>query len=121
MESVMVHRLSLLLVVLTALLADDRAHAAGTPLAASQVLHAASSAPGDGFGRSVALASDFLIVGANGDDRRGLDAGAAYAFVRRFETWSFEQELVAPITARRAPQRRLDANRQTDRRRCFRR
>ena len=37
---------------------------------------------GDRFGEAVAVAGVRVIVGAPGDDEAGLDAGAAYAFVR---------------------------------------
>jgi hypothetical protein len=45
-----------------------------------QKLIAADAAPGDFFGRSVAIDADVVVVGADGDDERGLNAGAAYVF-----------------------------------------
>ena len=49
---------------------------------ASVEITAPDGAPGDAFGRSVAVSGDTLIVGAYGNDARGEDAGAAYVFVR---------------------------------------
>ena len=43
---------------------------------------ASSPGAGDGFGRSVALDGDTLVVGAAGDDNGAVDSGAAYVFVR---------------------------------------
>jgi hypothetical protein len=48
----------------------------------TQLLTATDGQPGDGFGRQVAIDGDRLIVGANGDDDRGVDAGSAYIFVK---------------------------------------
>jgi hypothetical protein len=49
---------------------------------ATNVLTASDAAPGDAFGRRVAISGDTILVGANGDDERGVDAGAAYVFER---------------------------------------
>jgi len=49
---------------------------------------------GDRFGEAVAVAGVRVIVGAPGDDEAGLDAGAAYAFVRRDDRWVLEAKLM---------------------------
>lgn len=51
---------------------------------------------GDQFGCSVALVGDDAAVGAKGDDDGGLDAGAAYVYVRAAGAWSETQKLTAP-------------------------
>ncbi len=45
-------------------------------------LTALDAEPGDGFGTAVALAGDYLVVGAPGDDDAGEDAGAIYVYQR---------------------------------------
>lgn len=45
------------------------------------------------FGRSVALGDDVAVIGANLADASGLDAGAAYVFVRNGERWTQTQTL----------------------------
>jgi hypothetical protein len=47
------------------------------------------------FGVSVALDGDTAVVGAWSDDDGGLQAGAAYVFVRSGTTWSQEAKLLA--------------------------
>jgi len=55
---------------------------------------------GDGFGAAVALAGNYLFVGAPGDDNeRGADAGAVYVFLRGSESWSEQSRIVAPSGA----------------------
>lgn len=55
-------------------------------------LHEGTLIPSDGeahdqFGMSVSLGSDLVIIGAPGDDDRGLDSGAAWIFRRSPEGW----------------------------------
>ena len=53
--------------------------------------------PGDSFGISVAMDGQFAIVGANFEDARGLDAGAAYIFRRTGANfWDSGTKLLAP-------------------------
>jgi FG-GAP repeat len=47
----------------------------------------------DHFGSSVALRGDRLLVGAQGDDEAGVDAGAAYSFQRVGVVWTQEAKL----------------------------
>jgi hypothetical protein len=54
----------------------------------------------DYFGRSVALAGDTAIVGANGVDLPGQEgAGAAYVFVRSGNSWTQQAKLIASDAA----------------------
>jgi hypothetical protein len=52
-----------------------------------------------GFGVSVALSDDTIIIGAHGDDQTGNDAGAAFVFQRSGFTWAMERKLVSPVPA----------------------
>ncbi len=54
---------------------------------------------GDNFG-FVAVSGDTAVVGAPGADAAGLDAGAAYVFVREDGTWTQRAKLVADDAAR---------------------
>ncbi len=58
------------------------------------VLSASDAAGGDGFGRSVCLASDALVIGANQKDEHGIDSGAAYVFTRSSTVWTQQTKLV---------------------------
>ncbi|HEX3482877.1 MAG TPA: hypothetical protein VHT91_48040 [Kofleriaceae bacterium] len=49
----------------------------------------------DTFGSSVALAGDTALVGANRNDERGTDAGAAYVFARSGASWTQQTKLTA--------------------------
>ncbi|MCH8153512.1 MAG: FG-GAP repeat protein, partial [Planctomycetes bacterium] len=68
-----------------------------------QKLLASDGAGGDGFGSSVAVFGDTVIVGAGGDDnKQGINAGSAYVF--RFDpdgpgSWTQQQKLLAFDTA----------------------
>jgi hypothetical protein len=54
---------------------------------------------GDYFGRSVAISGDYAIVGAEGEDADGSNAGAAYIFRRTGEnTWDAGVKIVASDT-----------------------
>lgn len=48
---------------------------------------------GDRFGHAIAMDEDYLVVGAPGDDERGVDAGAAYVFARQGLTWVLQAKL----------------------------
>jgi len=47
----------------------------------------------DGYGFSVAVSGDTLVVGAMGDMTNGVIAGAAYVYVRDGHTWTLQQKL----------------------------
>ena len=70
----------------------------GGTWALQQKLVAADGAAGDDLGWAVGLSGDRAVLGARGDDDRGVDAGAAYPFARSGGTWSQEGEL-APANA----------------------
>jgi FG-GAP repeat/Bacterial cadherin-like domain len=58
-----------------------------------------AEAPGagfHGFGVSVALSDDFIVVGAHGDDAFGNNAGAAFLFERMGTAWVQQRKIVAP-------------------------
>jgi hypothetical protein len=69
------------------------------PTVAHVVLTASDAAPGDAFGRSVAISGDSIIVGAPGDDERGENAGAAYVFVRDASGAWIERQKLLPYEA----------------------
>ncbi len=52
-------------------------------------------AAGDSAGNSVAISSDYAIVGAYGDDDKGSSAGAAYIFARNGSSWFQQTKLRA--------------------------
>ena len=59
-------------------------------------LLASDGAAVDNFGHSVAITGETVVVGAPGGDSvsAGIDAGAAYVFVRTGSTWTEQQKLV---------------------------
>jgi hypothetical protein len=70
---------------------------AGTTWSLQKKLVAADGAAGDSFGTSVSISGDTLIVGAPvADTVGGVNAGAAYAFVRSGTTWTQQQKLLPP-------------------------
>jgi hypothetical protein len=54
---------------------------------------------GDQLGRPVWVSGDTVVVGAQGDDDGGADAGAAYVFVRSGTTWTGQAKLRASDAA----------------------
>jgi hypothetical protein len=59
-------------------------------------LLAEDGAAGDAFGYSVAVYGDTAVIGAYGDDDKGLNSGSAYVFVRSENTWEQQFKLTAP-------------------------
>ena len=59
-------------------------------------LHASDGQSYDYFGQSVALVADTVVVGADGEDEKGISAGAAYVFRLQQGSWVQEQKLLAP-------------------------
>jgi len=51
---------------------------------------------GQGFGQSVAISGDWLVMGAPDDDQFEYDAGAAYVFRRVGTGWVEQEKLVGP-------------------------
>ncbi len=59
-------------------------------------LLAEDGAAHDGFGSSVALSGETAVVGASGDDDKGIDSGSAYVFMRVADgAWSQKAKLIA--------------------------
>lgn len=59
----------------------------------------ASSPSESGFGWSIAMSGDTLLVAAPWDDEAGLGAGAIYAFEEENEVWTLEQKILPPPTS----------------------
>jgi hypothetical protein len=69
----------------------------GAAWSLQQKLLASDGAALDSFGTSVSVSGDTVIVGAPvADTVGGVDAGAAYAFVRSGTTWTEQQKLLPP-------------------------
>jgi hypothetical protein len=64
----------------------------------AQKLTSPDPAANDVFGNSVAADGSFAIIGANGDDQAGNDAGAAYIFEFSSGIWTFRQKLPTAAT-----------------------
>lgn len=67
----------------------------GTTWCQQAKLTAADGAEGDLFGISVALSHDTILIGADLNDERALDAGAAYVFTRLGDDWIQQAKLTA--------------------------
>jgi len=67
----------------------------GTSWSQQAKLMASDAAAGDRFGRSVAIAGDAIIVGADVDDDNGQSSGSAYVFTRTGTTWTEQTKLLA--------------------------
>jgi hypothetical protein len=64
-----------------------------------QKLLAFDGAPFDGFGASVAIRGDTLVVGAPTGSSPMFESGSAYVFTRSGTTWTLQQKLVAADAA----------------------
>jgi len=62
-------------------------------------LTASDAVMNDHFGRSVSLVGSDLLVGTDGDDDMGADAGSVYHFERVDSNWTEQQELYASDAA----------------------
>jgi len=62
-------------------------------------LTASDAAANDYFGHSVAIAGDYVIVGAYQDDDGGSRSGSAYVFVRSGNSWTEQVKLTASDAA----------------------
>ena len=71
----------------------------GSSWSLQQTLTDPNAAPqvDNGFGYSVALKGDTLVVGAIGDSTAASNAGAAYVYVRNGTTWTLQQQLTAAL------------------------
>jgi uncharacterized repeat protein (TIGR01451 family) len=69
---------------------------AGTTWTEQQEISATDAGSNGGFGYSTSISGDTVAVSARyADTAGGIDAGAAYVFVRSGSTWSLEQKLAA--------------------------
>jgi FG-GAP repeat protein len=71
----------------------------GTVWSLQQRLTADDAAPHVGFGSSLAISGDTVVVGSPYDDDAGPGSGSVYVFVRNGTSWSQQQKL-APSDAR---------------------
>jgi hypothetical protein len=67
----------------------------GTSWSQQQKLTASDGAAWDYFGWSVSISGDLAIVGAWGDDDKGIDSGSAYIFRWDGTAWVQQQKLLA--------------------------
>ena len=67
----------------------------GTTWSQQAKLTAADGAAGDVFGISIAFSGDTIVIGADLNDEKALDSGAAYVFTRSGNTWSQQAKLTA--------------------------
>jgi len=58
-------------------------------------LTASDGAAGDYFGVSVSISGDYAVVGAHGDDNKGISSGSAYVFKREGSGWIQQAKLTA--------------------------
>jgi FG-GAP repeat len=68
---------------------------AGTVWSQQAKLNAADGAEGDVFGISIALSGDTILVGADLNDEKAVDAGAVYVFTRSGDNWVQQAKLTA--------------------------
>ncbi|MBN2474707.1 MAG: pre-peptidase C-terminal domain-containing protein [Pirellulales bacterium] len=68
----------------------------GTAWSQRQKLWASDSSADDRFGCAVAVHGDTAVIGADGDDAAGTDAGAAYLFELHGAQWVQQQKITAP-------------------------
>jgi hypothetical protein len=67
----------------------------GTTWSQQVKLTAADGAEGDVFGISIAFSGDTVVIGADLNDEKALDAGAVYVFTRSGSGWSQQAKLTA--------------------------
>ena len=67
----------------------------GTTWTQQQKIQASDKEASDLFGHSVSIDGDTVVVGANGEDTGGANAGAAYVFTRSGTTWTQQQKIQA--------------------------
>jgi len=65
----------------------------GTTWTQQQKIQASDIGAGDGFGISVSISGDTVVVGAQLEDTGGTDAGAAYVFTRSGTTWTQQAKI----------------------------
>jgi len=65
----------------------------GTTWTQQQKIQASDIGAGDGFGISVSISGDTVVVGAQLEDTGGANAGAAYVFTRSGTTWTQQAKI----------------------------
>lgn len=60
-----------------------------------QILTANDANAGDAFGQSIALTTEFLVIGSPRSDSPRKDSGSAYVYIRDKNTWRFQAKLTA--------------------------
>ena len=73
----------------------------GTTWSQQAKLTATDGAASDEFGISVSVSGATALIGASGDDDKGISTGSAYAFIRSVTTWSQQAKLTAADSAAR--------------------
>lgn len=68
----------------------------GSAFEAPQDLWPSDGGPGDQFGRDIAIDGDTIVVGAPFHDGPGIDAGAAYVYVKNGTAWEYAETLTSP-------------------------
>ena len=66
-------------------------------LSQEQKVEADDGAAGDGFGESLSLHGDVLVVGSAGHSASGIHSGAVYVYRFNGNSWSLETKLRAPV------------------------
>ena len=67
----------------------------GTSWSQQAKLTASDSAASDFFGISVSISGGTVVIGAEGDDDKGISSGSAYVFMRGGSSWSEQAKLTA--------------------------
>jgi len=67
----------------------------GTTWSQQVKLTAADAAAGDVFGISIAFSGDTIVIGADLNDEKAVNAGAVYVFTRSGSSWSQQAKLTA--------------------------
>ena len=67
----------------------------GTTWSQQVKLTAADGVAGDVFGISIAFSSDTIVIGADLNDEKALNAGAVYVFTRSGSSWSQQAKITA--------------------------
>ena len=67
----------------------------GTGWVLEQKINADDGAAADYFGQSVSISGDSVIIGASGDDDKGVSSGAVYIYNFDGTSWSLAQKMVS--------------------------
>jgi len=70
-------------------------HRNGNNWSQQEKIFAADATPEDGFGISLSISVDYIIIGATGDDYNGNLSGSSYLFHRSGSSWSQQEKISA--------------------------